>query len=141
MALMPRHGKGTVLMPLYLLWQALRMLDHSCDDQIDSPKLPLQLWATLEQQIKQSWQMTIQVSPTCSVPGLHYAMDPKQVFTWITCSWSTLMYTLPESHVHQASISSLCGLDLEQGLINNLRRLEAVFDWKCGCSPPEPMPI
>lgn len=56
------------------VWQALRMLDHSCDDQIDSAKQPLQLWATLEQQIKQSWQMTIQVSMPQRGPHLDYML-------------------------------------------------------------------
>lgn len=37
----------------------LRMLDHSCDDQIDSPMAPLRIWAKLERHIKSNWQMGV----------------------------------------------------------------------------------
>lgn len=41
--------------------QGLRILDHGCDTEIDSPDTPLALWESLEKEVTGGWLRAILV--------------------------------------------------------------------------------
>ncbi len=49
---MTRSREPTLLTPTVIMFpQALRILSHSCDSEIDNPDTPLALWDTLEKEV------------------------------------------------------------------------------------------